>query len=62
MQARDPVTAGRFILDGFRFLFRPPFRMLLLLSVIVSVTSARIGLDRNAPDQTERAWDRRGSR
>ncbi len=53
MQAREPVTAGRSILDGLGLLIRPPYRILLLLSVIVSVTSARIGLDRNAPDQTE---------
>lgn len=53
MQARDPITAGRFILDGFRFLFRPPFRMLLLLSVIVSLTSAGVGPGGGAPDQIE---------
>ena len=53
MQAREAVTAGGSIRDGLRSLLRPPHRNLLLLSVIVSITSARIGLDRAAPDQTE---------
>lgn len=52
MQAREPVKAGRFILDGLVSLLRPPHRSLLLLSAVVSVTSARIGVDRSAPDQT----------
>lgn len=50
MQPREPITAGWYIRDGLRSLFRPPFRLLFLLSVVVSITSANIG--DGVPDQT----------
>ncbi len=50
MQPREPITAGWYIRDGLRSLFRPPYRTLFLLSVVVSLTSANIGGD--VADQT----------